>query len=64
MAEKTIATPENQNRTSTTEDTRNREQYIIPPVDIYETPDDLRLCIDAALRRHCTMKRTASRIKT
>jgi HSP20 family molecular chaperone IbpA len=46
MAEKTIATPENQNRTSTTEETRNREQYITPPVDIYETPEDLVVMAD------------------
>jgi len=46
MAEKTIATPENQSRTSTTEGTRNREQYITPPVDIYETPEELVVMAD------------------
>jgi HSP20 family molecular chaperone IbpA len=46
MAEKTIATPESQQLTSTAEGTRTREQYITPPVDIYETPDDLVVMAD------------------
>ena len=46
MAEKTIAMPETQNGNPTTEETRNREQYITPPVDIYETPEDLVVMAD------------------
>lgn len=46
MAEKTIAMPETQNRNATAEETRNREQHIMPPVDIYETPDDLVVMAD------------------
>ena len=46
MAEKTIAAPESQLGTPTAEGTRNREQYIMPPVDIYETPEDLVVMAD------------------
>jgi HSP20 family molecular chaperone IbpA len=46
MAEKTIATPETEQRTLTTEGTRTREQYITPPVDIYERPEDLVVMAD------------------
>jgi HSP20 family protein len=46
MAEKTIAVPETQQATPTAEETRNRERYITPPVDIYETPDDLVVMAD------------------
>ena len=46
MAEKTIAVPETQQATPTAEETRNRERYITPPVDIYETSDDLVVMAD------------------
>ena len=46
MAEKTIALPENESDTQTIEETRHRERYITPPVDIYETPDDLMVMAD------------------
>ncbi len=45
MAEKTVATP---NRTTdrAQEMTRERERYVAPPVDIYETPDGLTVLAD------------------
>jgi HSP20 family molecular chaperone IbpA len=48
MAEKTVAVPETQNQqmTQTTEDTRMRERYITPPVDIYETGAGLVVMAD------------------
>lgn len=46
MAEKTIATPETQQGIPTAEGTRTRERYIAPPVDIYETPQDLAVMAD------------------
>ena len=46
MAERTIAPPEPQPGTPTAEGTRNRERYITPPVDIYETPEDLVVMAD------------------
>src|SRR6266436_6293586 len=46
MAERTIAPPEPQQGPPTAEGTRNRERYITPPVDIYETPGDLVVMAD------------------
>ncbi len=46
MAERTIAPPEPQQGPPTAEGTRNRERYITPPVDIYETPEDLVVMAD------------------
>jgi len=45
MAEKTIATPDVQQH-KTTENTRNHERYVAPPVDIYETRDGLVVLAD------------------
>jgi HSP20 family protein len=45
MAEKTVATAEVQQPT-TTESTRHQERYVAPPVDIYETPDGLVVLAD------------------
>jgi HSP20 family molecular chaperone IbpA len=46
MAEKTIETPETQRGIPATEGTRTRERDITPPVDIYETPEDLVVMAD------------------
>ena len=46
MAEQTIAPPETQPGIPTAEGARNRERYITPPVDIYETPGDLVVMAD------------------
>ena len=45
MAEKTVATPDIQQPT-TTEHTRNHDRYVAPPVDIYETRDGLVVLAD------------------
>ncbi len=41
MAEKTVATRSQQSVTPSREETRSQEQYVTPPVDIYETPEGL-----------------------
>jgi HSP20 family molecular chaperone IbpA len=41
MAEKTIATRSQKSVTPSREETRSQEQYITPPVDIYETQEGL-----------------------
>ena len=41
MAEKTIATRAQKSMSPGREETRSQEQYITPPVDIYETQDGL-----------------------
>jgi HSP20 family protein len=41
MAEKTVATGSQQSMTPSTEVTRSQEQYVTPPVDIYETQEGL-----------------------
>jgi HSP20 family molecular chaperone IbpA len=41
MAEKTIATRSQKSATPSREETRSQEQYITPPVDIYETQEGL-----------------------
>ena len=41
MAERTIATRSQQSMTPSREETRSQEQYITPPVDIYETQEGL-----------------------
>lgn len=48
MAEKTIPqpAPHGGERSAPREGTRAHEQYIAPPVDIYETPDGLTLVAD------------------
>lgn len=53
MAESTVAMPETeqnqavtQTETKAPETTRPREQYITPPVDIYETPESLVVIAD------------------
>ena len=44
MAESTVAMPETE--TPAVEATRPREQYMTPPVDIYETPESLVVIAD------------------
>jgi HSP20 family protein len=41
MAEKTVATRAQQGTTPSREETRSQEQYVTPPVDIFETGDGL-----------------------
>jgi HSP20 family protein len=41
MAEKTVATRAQQRTTPSSEETRSQEQYVTPPVDIFETGDGL-----------------------
>jgi HSP20 family molecular chaperone IbpA len=41
MAEKTVATRSQQSMTPSREETRSPEQYVTPPVDIYETQEGL-----------------------
>ena len=41
MAEKTVATRSQQSMTPSKEETRSPEQYVTPPVDIYETQEGL-----------------------
>lgn len=41
MAEKTIATRAQQRTTPSREETRSQEQYVTPPVDIFETAEGL-----------------------
>lgn len=41
MAEKTVATRSQKSVTPSREETRSQEQYITPPVDIYETQEGL-----------------------
>ena len=41
MAEKTVATRSRQAMTPSREETRSQEQYVTPPVDIYETQEGL-----------------------
>jgi len=46
MAEKTIATAGNRHGSAQRETTRGQEQYVAPPVDIYDTPDGLVVLAD------------------
>ena len=49
MPEKTVATaatPGASHAVSTKEETRTRERYVTPPVDIYETPEGLVVMAD------------------
>jgi HSP20 family protein len=46
MVERTVAMPESQQGTLSTEQMRTRERYITPPVDIYETPESLVVIAD------------------
>ncbi len=46
MAERTVATTERPDVERPAEGTRNREQYVTPPVDIYETPEGLVVMAD------------------
>lgn len=47
MAETTVARPETQHEmTSQPEDTRTRERFVSPPVDIYEVPEGLVVVAD------------------
>jgi HSP20 family molecular chaperone IbpA len=46
MAEKTVDMPDTQERATQPEDTRTRERYVTPPVDIYETPEGLVVIAD------------------
>jgi HSP20 family protein len=41
MAEKTVATRSQQRTPPSREETRSQEQYVAPPVDIYETAEGL-----------------------
>jgi HSP20 family protein len=41
MAEKTVATQAQQQPAANREGTRSQEQYVVPPVDIYETGEGL-----------------------
>ena len=46
MAEKTVSQYTRDKDVSTREDTRSQETCVIPPVDIYETPDGLVVLAD------------------
>ncbi|MCS6926361.1 MAG: Hsp20/alpha crystallin family protein [Candidatus Binatia bacterium] len=46
MAEKTVATTSGRQVASERERTRTQERYVSPPVDIYETPNELVLLAD------------------
>lgn len=46
MAEKTVAVPDTQEDTPSTEETRTRERFTTPPVDIYETQESLVVTAD------------------
>jgi HSP20 family protein len=46
MAEKTVATTNNQEMATQPEGTRTQERYVTPPVDIYEMPDGLVVTAD------------------
>lgn len=46
MAEKTVAIPNHQAIEKQPEDTRTRERYVTPAVDIYEMPDGLVVMAD------------------
>jgi HSP20 family molecular chaperone IbpA len=46
MAEKTVDTPDTQERATQPEDTRTRERYVTPPVEIYEMPEGLVVIAD------------------
>ena len=46
MAEKTVDMPDTQERATQPEDTRTRERYVTPPVDIYEMPEGLVVIAD------------------
>jgi HSP20 family molecular chaperone IbpA len=46
MAEKTVATASTQPMMTGRESTRAQERYVLPPVDIYETPEGLVLMAD------------------
>ena len=46
MAEKTVAMPDTQEMATQPEDTRTRERYVTPPVDIYEMPEGLVVIAD------------------
>lgn len=46
MAEKTVAMSDDHDMISRPEDTRTRERYVTPPVDIYEMPDGLVVTAD------------------
>lgn len=41
MAERTVANRSQQRTPTTREETRSQEQYVVPPVDIYETSEGL-----------------------
>ena len=46
MAEKTVDIPDPQERATQPEDTRTRERYVTPAVDIYEMPEGLVVIAD------------------
>lgn len=46
MAEKTVDMPDTQERATQPEDTRARERYVTPAVDIYEMPEGLVVIAD------------------
>lgn len=46
MAEKTVATSRGQHPAPGRESTRAQERYLVPPVDIYDTPEGLVLLAD------------------
>ena len=46
MAEKTVDMPDTQERAIQPEDTRTRERYVTPAVDIYEMPEGLVVIAD------------------
>jgi HSP20 family protein len=46
MAEKTVPAPQRGETLPAQEGTRAQEQYVAPPVDIYETPDGLTVLAD------------------
>ena len=46
MAEKTVDMPDTQERATQPEDTRTRERYVTPAIDIYEMPEGLVVIAD------------------
>jgi HSP20 family protein len=46
MAEKTVAANPQEKSPASREETRSQEQYITPPVDIYETAEGLVVTAD------------------
>jgi HSP20 family protein len=58
MAEKTVAMPDTQERTTQPEGTWTRERAVTPPVDIYEMPEGLVVIADVpgVTPDHCDVR--------